>query len=152
MVRSGRGTWRRLEHTADLRVEFRAPDIDALFRVGADCLFELMLERTGGPAGPRSGGHPVMETVRLNAPDTAELFLDWLRELLFLFSARGFVLAGIARLRVEPEQNRLEAELVGEKYDPARHRLKLEIKSPTYHQYRFESDGPGWRAELLFDI
>uniref|UniRef100_A0A7C4GEJ7 Archease n=1 Tax=candidate division WOR-3 bacterium TaxID=2052148 RepID=A0A7C4GEJ7_UNCW3 len=75
---------------------------------------------------------------------------DWLRELLFLFSAQGFV-TGRAEV-LEIETGRLTAVLHGETYDPARHGLKLEVKTPTYHEYRLEETAGGWQATILLDV
>ncbi|MFO7638150.1 MAG: archease [bacterium] len=140
----GTGRWRRLEHTADLRVEFSAPDLAGLFAAGADCLFDTMLDRAAVRPVER-------RAVSLRSASLPELFLDFLRELLFRYES-GFAVATVARLAVSPETNSLEAELAGEETDPSRHGLKLEIKSPTYHGYLFEPVPGGWRAVVLFDL
>ena len=139
------GTWRRLEHTADLKVEFAASDRAGLFAAGAEFIFATMLDR----AAIRER---IRRTVSLQSSGPDELFLDWLRELLFLFGTRGFVVAAVTGLEFAPGGESLRAELSGEEYDPVRHGLKLEIKSPTYHQYRFESGPAGLRSVVLFDV
>jgi SHS2 domain-containing protein len=88
--------------------------------------------------------------VDLAASEPADLLLDWLRELLYVFSARGFAVAR-ASVRMKGPST-LHAELHGEPYDPGRHGLKLEIKTPTYHGYRFEQTESGCRAVILFDV
>jgi len=47
---------------------------------------------------------------------------------------------------------RLKALLRGETYDPARHRIKQEIKAVTYHQAAVEKTAAGWRARVVFDV
>lgn len=140
-----RSGWRRLEHTADLKVEFSAPDVEGLFRAAADCLFATMLDRRAVRPLER-------RTLSLRSADLPELFLDWLRELLFRFGTQGFAVRSVPRLAVDVATGRLEAELAGEEYDPGRHRQKLEIKSPTYHDYVIERGPAGWRAVVLFDV
>ncbi|MFO7676203.1 MAG: archease [bacterium] len=140
---SDRTGWRRLEHTADLLVEFRAADRAGLFRVAVDFLAPTLL---GRPAEPRLPRH-----VSLRSADPAELFLDWLRELAFLLST-GFVPARVEELDLSGEDRALRARLVGEELDPARGRLRLEIKGPTYHGFAFGPDAGGFRAKVLFDV
>jgi SHS2 domain-containing protein len=75
--------------------------------------------------------------------------MDWLRELLFLFSARGLALGSVSFS--ELTETRLRALVQGERFDPARHGLKLELKVPTYHQFSLEVTPAGWRALVIFD-
>ena len=37
------------------------------------------------------------------------------------------------------------------KWDPAFHREGVDVKAVTYGGARFEPDGGGWRAQLIFD-
>jgi SHS2 domain-containing protein len=46
----------------------------------------------------------------------------------------------------------LRAEVQGERFDPTRHQVKLEIKTPTYHMFRLEPTPTGWQATVLFDV
>lgn len=113
-----------------------------LFANAATCVFDLMLHRES----------IAMESslpVSIDSPDSRELFLDWLRELLFAFSSREFAVAR-AEL-IELGTTRLRARLVGEPYNPSRHGLKVELKTPTYHGYLLEETPAGWRAVVLFD-
>ncbi len=138
--------YRQLDHTSDLKVEIYGAQLPELFTNAAFCLFDIMLDRSGiKPEKTR--------TVELASPDLAELFLDWLRELLFLFSTRSFAVARVDVTEVtEAEPCRVTAKLSGEDYDPERHGLKIEIKTPTYHEYRLESTNDGYCATVVFDV
>ncbi len=90
-------------------------------------------------------------TVRivLDAADLHELFMDWLRELLYCFAVRRLA---VRSTTIECLTDcHLEALVRGETFDPQRHGLKLELKTPTYHQYRLEQLPEGFRATVLFD-
>lgn len=137
--------WRRLAHTSDLKLEFTAPGLVDLFRVAAEGLFASMLDREAVRSRER-------HELALEAEDRDALFLDWLRELLFLFETRGFALRRVESITLAPDGTGLHAEFTGEPFDPARHRPKLEVKSPTYHDYRLERMPEGWRAVVLFDV
>ncbi len=51
---------------------------------------------------------------------------------------------------VEFGEGNLKADCYGEKYDPARHRLKTGIKSATY--YMLEVDKDNNRVQVIFDV
>jgi SHS2 domain-containing protein len=115
-------------------------------------LFDVMLDLTR-----------VKETkvhnIELHSTDAAELFLDWLRELLFLFSTQGLVAKRVLINEINPAGASLRASIHGETYEPSVHGLKIEIKTPTYHQYSIEEikgekeEGqPHLKATVIFDV
>ncbi len=127
-------------------VEIPGRDLPELFANACGCLFDAMtrLERIEEHKS---------EPVELESADLSELFLDWLRELLFRFSTSGFVPARADVILVdEGPPARLRAELHGERYDRTRHGLKLEVKTPTYHRYRLEKTESGYRAVVVLDV
>ncbi len=140
---SGSPPYRRLEHTSDVKVEIYGTDLAGLFNNAATCLFDLILDRE---SVREAGSVPVS----LEAAALSELFLDWLRELLFLFSTRSFAICRVEVRSVEP--TRIDATAFGEEFDPERHGLKVEVKTPTYHEYRIEETANGYRATVILDV
>lgn len=134
-----------LEHTADLMVAIYGRDLPELFRNAAFMLFDVMVDLN--QVEPN-----LTEEVELNSFNLEELFLDWLRELLYRFSARGFVPVAVVIEGLKPESGELKAKLTGEIYQPEKHGLKIEIKTPTYHQYRLEKGPTGWTATVVLDV
>lgn len=140
--------WRLLEHTADLKVEMRAADLPGLFCVAARCLFELMFIFRG-----RTQVQTTEARIELTAVDRDELLLDWLRELLFRFSTRGSVVRDATVVSLEASQpSRIVALVHEQQLDPECHELRVEIKTPTYHDFSLVREPDGWRATLLFDV
>jgi SHS2 domain-containing protein len=88
--------------------------------------------------------------VSLASTDLSELFLDWLRELLFLFSTRSLAICRVEVSSIEP--TRINATAFGEEFNAERHGLKVEVKTPTYHEYRIEKTDEGYRATVIFDV
>ena len=135
--------YRRLEHTSDIKVEIYGADLAELFTNAATCLFDLILDRK-----------KVRETqsvpLSLESADLSELFLDWLRELLFLFSNHSLAIRRIEIGSIEP--TKIKATVFGEEFDAERHGLKVEVKTPTYHEYRIEKGEDGYRATVIFDV
>jgi SHS2 domain-containing protein len=137
--------YRLLEHTADLMVAVYGKDLPELFCNAAFMLFDIMVDIK--QVEPK-----LNEPVELKSIDLEELFLDWLRELLYRFSTRGFVPNRVAIEHLNPGSLELKAQLTGEVYQPDKHGLKIEIKTPTYHNYRLEQTATGWIATVVLDV
>jgi SHS2 domain-containing protein len=135
--------YEHFEHTADLGLRVRAPDLNTLFAEAATGLFAAVV----------AGLDAVRPTERVDvAVDGTELdylLFDWLRELLFRFDADHLILS---RFEVAVTGSGLKATCRGEPLDPARHVLSHEVKAITYHGLRVERDDGGWVAEVIVDI
>jgi SHS2 domain-containing protein len=131
------------EHTADLGLRVRAPDLDSLFAEAGKCLFSAIVE---DPSAVRS---EVEQTLELPGTDREYLLFDWLRELLYRFDADHMVYRDFA-VTVRPDG--LTAAVRGEPLDPARHVLSHEVKAITYHELKAEQTPNGWLAEVIVDI
>ncbi len=134
-----------LDHTADLKVEIYGRDLKELFANAGFMIFDMMVDLKKVREARR-------EEVNLISSDLSELFLDWLRELLYLFSAKGFVTRRVEIEALGSDNAHLSAFIYGEDYDPKRQGLKIEIKTPTYHQYSIEQTIAGYKATVVFDV
>jgi SHS2 domain-containing protein len=131
------------EHTADLGIRVRAPNLNALFAEAATALLTAVVDE--------------LETVRqtqqveiaIDGTDLDYLLFDWLRELLFRFDADHLLLS---RFDASVGESGLKATAWGEPLDPARHVLSHEVKAITYHGLRVEKENDGWIAEVIVDI
>jgi SHS2 domain-containing protein len=131
------------DHTADLGLRARAPDLNTLFAEAALALFAAVVEE---PSSVR----PAMPIeVRLPADDLEYLLFDWLKALLVRFETERLL---FARFDVKVSESGLEATAWGEPLDRARHELNHEVKAITYHGLKVERDADGWLAEVIVDI
>jgi SHS2 domain-containing protein len=131
------------EHTADLGLRVRSPDLEALFREAAEGLFSMMVE--GDPIRP--GDRPL--EFRIDGERRDYLLFDWLNELLYAFDTQRLVLG---QFRVRVGEHGLEARARGRPLRPGSDRLLHEVKAITYHRLKVERDGDGWLAEVIVDI
>ncbi|MDI3317108.1 MAG: archease [Bacillota bacterium] len=145
------GSWRWLEHTADVGLEAEAEGLPALFATVAEATLALLLER------PPSGGRG-RRRVLLSAPDLEGLLVRWVDEILFLVQTRAFVPARCS-VRLEgpgPEGGwRLEARLAGSRLDRVAMGFRGEVKAATRHRLsvaRETTAGGRWRARLFLDV
>lgn len=137
------GMYELFEHTADLGLRVRAPDLDTLFAEAAACLFSAVLEDIG------SVRSDLMVTVEVAGTDREFLLFDWLRDLLLKFDGGHLV---FGKFEVKVRDDGLTGTAWGEPLDPARHLLAHEVKAITYHELKVVRDGEGWLAEVIVDI
>ena len=131
------------EHTADLGLRVRAPDLAALFRDAARGLFAIVVE-------PEPHGEPIgRREFAIDGGSYDYLLFDWLNELLFVFDAQRVLLGGFDVTVTERGLMAFASEfdLGGGEY-----RLLHEVKAITYHGLRVEKTSGGWLAEVIVDI
>ena len=131
-----------INHTADMGIRVYGRTRKELFRNAAEGMFDLIVEKKAVAAKKK---------IKLNikAPDIKELFVSWLRELLYLHSGKGLVFKKIAILRLT--DMRIIAEAIGEKIDLKRHIFKNDLKAVTYHGLEIKNTKAGWMAQVIFD-
>ncbi len=94
---------------------------------------------------------PVEEIVFEAGAETGEeLLIKMLSEILYLHQARKMV---FSQAEIELTDGfRLKGRLKGEKIDPGRHELGLDIKAATYHNLKIQRVNDRFMAEIVFDI
>jgi len=135
--------WGSFPTTADVGVWATGPDASALLEALGLGLFALMTDlRRVRPREER--------TVRADAADATGLVVGFLGELVLLHAEDGFVARRIrARARGDGPTS-VDATCEGERFDPARHTSRMEVKAVTLHALRF--DPARGRARVIVDI
>ena len=136
-------THRFLPHTADIKVAFETDTLEALF-IEATAVMRGLLAGTS-PVEPRD-----QRLVELECSDAAELFLAYLKELVYQFAANGFLVAAVEIDHVD--QTQLMARVRGEGLDAERHEHQPEVKAVTRHDFMVENRKGRWFAEVVFDV
>jgi SHS2 domain-containing protein len=139
-----RPDYREIEHTADVGLELEAPDLKAAFALAAASMFDLMCDLD-------TVGDDVRRTVRTRARDgdLENMMVRWLTELLYVFESERLLLSGFDVVKLE--DGGIEAEVVGEQFDPGLHAVKLEIKAATYHELAVDQVEGVWHVRVIFD-
>jgi SHS2 domain-containing protein len=135
--------YRFLDHTADLRIEVTADTLEGLFVEAAEALFDIT-------AGVQSIDAREFTEVRASGDDERELFVDWLRELLYRFSAEGMLFSRFEIVSISGTE--VCARCGGEPFVKGRHEVKCEIKAVTYHGLEIARRGARFVASVVFDI
>jgi SHS2 domain-containing protein len=138
-----RGTYREIEHSADLGVEITAADLPALFASAGEALYALIAD----PATIKS-----REDINISATaDNPEALLHaWLCELLALFNVQEFVGKHCEIAQISDGQ--VQGRVSGETLDLKRHDFHTEIKGVTYHDFKVWREAGAWYARIIFDV
>ena len=135
--------YRVFDHTADLGIDVFGETQADLFSHAALALFDLMVNAAG------------MQTTQcremiIEGADRTDLFVNFLREILYLFNGEGLVLTACRMVQID--EGRLTAEIRCGRYDAWKHRVKTEIKAVTYHQAAVVKTAEGWQGRVVFDV
>ncbi len=138
------GHFTLIEHTADAGIQVEACSLKDLFHTAAQGMIHLVC-----PHGRTA--QTEIHSITVCGEDPAELLVNWLSELNYLFQVEQFLFAELHHFEII--SNRLSTTVGGERIDPLRHPLRAEIKGVTYHKMNVEQITPGkWHALLYFDL
>lgn len=130
------------DHTAEVGLLAYGSDLKEAFANAAYGLVSLLTDLETVRA-------EVARDIEVTAQDQAALVVAWLNELLFLLGVENLL---FRKFEVtELDETRLRARAYGEAVDPARHRIKTEVKSATYHLLSVEKN-EGWRIRVILDV
>ena len=137
------------DHTADIGVEIFGRTKKVLFANAACALFDILIQTTDSvKIGKGIRGQKKIMTVA--GTDVADLLINFLRELLYLFDGEGFVV--IHCIVIDCSNRKLVAQLWVESCHQKKHVMKTEIKAVTYHGLSVERIKNGWKARVIFDV
>ena len=145
--------YKKFNHTADIGCEIFGKTRKELFANGVAALFDLILDQK--PDLGKLSAVAVREALEekriiIAGNDLEDLFINFLREALFLFNGTNWVITSCHL--VEITRQRIVAQLSGESYNPKQHAVKTEIKAVTYHGLSIKNTKAGWKARVIFDV
>ncbi len=131
------------EHVSDIGLRIYGSSFKDLLENAGLALFDQMADLSKVSA---------VETVEVSAEgDTAEeLFMAWLRELLYMFHGRGYLLNEFEVK--EASEGKVKGIVKGERIDPERHVLHGEVKGATYHKLEVKEIDGKWEAKVILDV
>ena len=132
-----------LDHTADLRIRVSGADPADLFKNAGLALFDLITQPD------RLKPREVIE-VAVTGDDPADLMVNYLRELLYLWTGKEKLVNMIEIQQIS--ETSVSARVSTDRYRPEHHEILQEIKAVTYHQIDVSRTASGWQATVVFDI
>lgn len=136
--------YRLIEHTADAGVRVFGDDEKELFLNAGEALCDIVFGLCN-VSGDDYGG-----IISASGENREELMVDWLSRLLLKFELESFIPS-----RFEADvmtRTDFSAGVYGEKFNPDRHEVLMEIKGVTYHGLKVEQKEGLWTAEVIFDV
>jgi SHS2 domain-containing protein len=88
--------------------------------------------------------------IRAGGMDLPDLMVNWLRELLFLWNGREYLVKQAIMESIS--ESALTARIWYDPYTPGEHEIGTDIKAVTYHGLRVEKKEAGWEASVIFDV
>jgi len=133
--------YKLIEHTADMGLVAYGHDLAGAFANAAYGLFAIIADL--GRVKEKES-----RQIELQEEDVETLLFEWLNRLLYVFDVEMLLLK---RFDMEHfDGSSLKATCYGEKYDPARHRLKRGVKSATYHMLKVDRERN--QVRVIFDV
>ena len=132
-----------IDHTADFGLRVFGKNPESLFATAGRAMFDQICD-----PGDLTGDEAL--TLAVEGADWPDLMVNWLRELLYLWSGDGWLVRDVVVERIC--QNGLSARLTADRFDSTRHRILSEIKAVTYHQIQVLAGAAGWEAVVIFDV
>jgi len=133
---------------ADVAFEATGGTPSELFVSAAQAVIDIL-------ANPTTVAKVWHRTIDREDDQIADLFFDWLSEMVYLKDAEGVVFCQATATVIHepcPDRWRLHGELIGESIDPTRHELRSDVKAVTKHLYEVCEDGGQWKARVVLDI
>lgn len=135
--------YRLLDHTADLGLEIYGRDLPELFGNACFALFDNItdLSRVAGESS---------KVITVTGDDTADLMINWLRELLSQWTVDGLLIKSAQVTNIS--DTGVTAKLLFDPYTPGRHLLQSDIKAVTYHNVTVGRKNNVWTARVVVDV
>ena len=132
-----------IDHTADIGIRVFGKNGAELFGHAGMALFEQITEtRRFVPENQID--------LTVSGRDWPDLMVNWLRELLYLWTGLDLLVVGVRIDKIEAFRLRATVDTV--RYIPETHRILQEIKAVTYHGLDVRKTDSGWEATVIFDI
>lgn len=133
---------------ADAAFEATGASLEELFAAAWEAVLHLMIEN---PDDLRDAEDRLID---LHEPSVELLLYSFLGELLFWKDAeQTFYRLGSVGISGNDEVGyAVEARISGERIEPARHDLGIDIKGVTLDQFHVTFDGEEWSAQVIVDV
>jgi len=132
-----------LDHTADVLIRVSGSTFGEFLKSSALAMMDLLTDR-------ESVEPDVEEVFEITGETREELLVRMLSEILYLHHVHKLVFKDI-ELDIQGGDT-ITGTIKGEKFDPAKHELDLDIKAVTYHNLKIARVDDKFIADIVFDI
>ena len=135
-------SYRHLEHSTDAIIEVIAPNLKNAFEVAGMSVVETIIDSSKIDERDK-------RSITVTGKDLRYLLYNWLEEIIILTITDGFA---IKKILVKIEKNdgyKIKADIFGEGIDISKHKFKVEIKSPTFHEMDIQQGEKIKKLEII---
>ncbi len=132
---------------ADIVFEVDGKNLNELFGYASDALVNTLIKNV------KDIRLKTKKSFEVKAKSLDLLLVDYLNKLIFYKDAERLVFKE-AIVTVEKSSGVWKAlcDIRGEKLDPKRHEMSVDVKAATMHMLKLEENKSGWDARLVLDI
>jgi SHS2 domain-containing protein len=133
--------------TADIAFSAWGKNLEDTFIAASDATINVMVENLDSIKSlEKREFHLQNETLDM-------LLFDLLQELIYYKDAETLLLrVNWIEIKEKNHSYILKGIALGEKIDSSRHRLRVDVKAVTLHQFHLKKTDRGWRTSVILDI
>lgn len=132
---------------ADAAFDAWGENLEELFIAVCDAAVNVMVENLEDIEALKSF------PLHLESENIEMLLFSLLEEIIFLKDAETLLLR-VSNIDITHGESSvsLDADVYGEKIDPGKHNLNVDVKAVTLHRFKVEENADGWNATVVLDI
>lgn len=128
--------------TSDIAFEATGRSLKELFENSARATFSVMADLA--KVKPK-----IKSIVKMKAPSLEDLLFNFLNELIFIKDRDGML---FSKFNVTIKDANLAVSVFGEKIDPEKHDLGVDVKAVTKHDFSMVKKSGIYKARVVLDI
>ena len=132
---------------ADLAFTAWGPTLEETFVAAADAVVSAMVDNLDSVQPQEE------RPLRIEHDQLDLLLFNFLQELIYYKDADQLLLR-VPQVDIVKTAGKhvLQARAWGEKLDPTRHRLEVDVKAVTLHRFQLEQTDQGWNTLVILDV
>ena len=135
--------WEHFHHQADIGIRGIGQTLEEAFEGGAAALMAVI-------CSPETVEAKDCVEFECEAEEKDLLFADWINALIYEMDVRKML---FSRFEVAIDNHTLTAKAWGEKCDPDRHELAVEVKAATFMELKaYKNDDDQWVVQCVVDV
>jgi SHS2 domain-containing protein len=141
------GSYKVLEHTADVGIEAVGTDFAEALEKASEGLSSIMVNMKEIETFE-------MKDIFLEADDEELLVVKWLNEILFYFDSESFVCKKVQVKEIKKCDGsyKIQGLFFGKCFDPKEDTMLVHVKAVTYHQLSVIKEKDNVMIKVFFDI
>ncbi len=132
---------------ADVVFEVDSKTLNGLFGYASDALVNTLIKNVKDIKLKNK------KSFKVNGDSLDLLLVEYLNRLIFYKDTEQLIFReAVINVEKDSDSWRADCDLRGEKLDPKRHEMSVDVKAATMHMLKLEENKSGWSARVVLDI